>query len=201
MNRFRARAGWGIAGGVLFLAALLAVLLFAMGLWRWFVRATAPALVDLPGGGWTAGAVLGLLSVAGWAGGAWFSSPDRNRDRDRKPDRNPDQNPDRNRGRVGPARVGLAIGGAVCWTVAFGALMYVLGALPGRNCRSGATMCAYIPGTGSAFLAYAATAALLGWLWYRRRGTVTAARRAEERARMRRLRKKGKGRSRAARSS
>ncbi|QJT03371.1 hypothetical protein G9272_26390 [Streptomyces asoensis] len=193
MNRSRARAGWGVAAGVLILAALLAVLLFAMGLWRWFVRATAPALVDLPGGGWTAGAVLGLLSVAGWVGGAWFSSPERNR--------NPDRNPDRNRGRVGPARVGLAIGGAACWTVAFGALMYVLGALPGRNCRSGATMCAYIPGTGSAFLAYAATAALLGGLWYRRRGTVTAARRAEERARMRRLRKKGKGRSRAARSS
>ncbi|WP_327184520.1 hypothetical protein [Streptomyces sp. NBC_01334] len=180
---FRSRAGWGIAGGVLFLAALLAVLLFAMGLWRWFVRLTAPALVDLPGGGWTAGAVLGLLSVAGWAGGAWFSSPDRNPDR----------------GRTGPARVGLAIGGAVCWAVAFGAPMYVLGALPGRNCRSGATMCAYIPGTGSAFLSYAATAALLGRLWYRRRGTVTAARREEERARMRRLRKKGKGRSRAAR--
>ncbi|WP_405767191.1 hypothetical protein OHU34_17940 [Streptomyces sp. NBC_00080] len=184
-GRFRSRAGWGIAGGVLFLAALLAVLLSAMGLWKWFVRRTAPALVDLPGGGWTAGAVLGLLSVAGCAGGTWFSSSERNRDS----------------GRTGPARVGLAIGGAVCWTVALGAPMYVLGALPGRNCRSGATMCAYIPGTGSAFLSYAATAALLGGLWYRRRGTVTAARRAEERARMRRLRKKGKGRSRAARSS
>lgn len=184
-GRFRSRAGWGIAGGVLFLAALLTVLLSAMGLWKWFVRRTAPALVDLPGGGWTAGAVLGLLSVVSWAGGTWFSSPERNRDR----------------GRTRPARAGLAIGGAVCWTVAFGALMYVLGALPGRNCRSGATMCAYIPGTGSAFLSYAATAALLGGLWYRRRGTVTAARRAEERARMRRLRKKGKGRSRAARSS
>ncbi|MFE6827917.1 hypothetical protein [Streptomyces sp. NPDC057690] len=189
---FRSRAGWGIAGGVLFLAALLAVLLFAMGLWRWFVRLTAPALVDLPGGGWTAGAVLGLLSVAGWAGGTWFSSPERNRDRNR--------NRDRDRGRTGPARAGLVIGGVVCWTVAFGALMYVLGALPGRNCRSGSAMCAYIPGTGSAFLSYAATAALLGGLWYRRRATATAARRAEERARMRRLRKKGKGRSRAARS-
>jgi hypothetical protein len=188
-GRFRSRAGWGVAAGVLFLAGLLAVLLFAMGLWRWFVRLTAPALVDLPGGGWTAGAVLGLLSVAGWVGGTWFSSPERNRNRDR------------DRGRTGPARLGLATGGAVCWTVAFGALMYVIGALPGRNCRSGATMCAYIPGTGSAFLSYAATAALLGGLWYRRRGTVTAARRAEERARLRRLRKKGKGKSRAARSS
>jgi len=184
-GRFRSRAGWGIAGGVLLLAALLAVLLSAMGLWKWFVRRTAPALVDLPGGGWPAGAVLGLLSVAGWAGGTWFTSAERNRDR--VPTR--------------PARVGLAIGGAVCWTVAFGAPMYVLGALPGRNCRSGSAMCAYIPGTGGAFLSYAATAALLGAVWYRRRGTVTAARRAEERARMRRLRKKGKGRSRAARSS
>lgn len=185
MNRFRGRAGWGVVGGVLFLAALLGVLLFAMGVWRWFVRVTAPALVDLPGGGWTAGAVLGLLSVAGWVGGTWFSSPERNPDR----------------GLSGPARIGLATGGAVSWTVAFGALMYVLGALPGRNCRSGDTRCAYIPGTGSAFLSYAVTAAVLGLLLYRRRGTVTAARRAEERARMRRLRKKGKGRSRAARSS
>ncbi|MFE7928307.1 hypothetical protein ACFU6S_06135 [Streptomyces sp. NPDC057456] len=185
--RFRSRAGWGVVGGVLFLAALLAVLLFAMGLWRWFVRVTAPALVDLPGGGWTAGALLGLLSVAGWAGGAWFSSPERGPERDR------------DRGRTGPARAGLAVGGAVCWTVAFGALMYVFGALPGRNCRSDGAMCAYIPGTGSVFLAYAATAVLLGGLWYRRRGTVTEARRAQERARMRRLRKKGGGRSRAAR--
>ncbi|MFJ9024470.1 hypothetical protein ACIRPU_31535 [Streptomyces sp. NPDC102259] len=187
MNRFRSRAGWGVVGGVLFLAALLAVLLFAMGLWRWFVRLTAPALVDLPGGGWTAGALLGLLSVAGWAGGAWFSSPERGRDRGR------------DRHRTGPVRVGLAVGGAVCWTVAFGALMYVFGALPGRNCRSDSATCAYIPGTGSVFLAYAATAVLLGGLWYRRRGTVTEARRAQERARMRRLRKKGGGRSRAAR--
>ncbi|WP_327317147.1 hypothetical protein [Streptomyces sp. NBC_01235] len=187
--RFRARDGWGVAGGVLFLAVLLGVLLAAMGLWKWFVRMTAPALVDLPGGGWTVGVVLGLLSVAGWAGGAWFSAPERNRARTGP-------------ARTGPARTGRAIAGAIagalCWTVAFGAPMYVLGALPGRNCRSGATMCAYIPGTGSALLAYAVTASLLGWLWYRRRGAVTAARRAERQARLKRLRKKGKGKSRAA---
>ncbi|MDQ0582728.1 hypothetical protein [Streptomyces rishiriensis] len=201
MSRFRARDGWGVAGGVLLLAAVLAVLLSAMGLWRWFVRVTAPALVALPGGGWTAGALLGLLSVAGWIGGAWCSAPERNGPRQRNQGQGPDQH--RDRGSTGPARVGLAIGGAVCWAVAFGAPMYVLGALPGRNCRSGSPMCAYIPGTGSAFLSYAATAALLGGLRYRRRVTVSAARREEERARMKRLRKKGKGRSRsrAARSS
>ncbi|MDR6980520.1 hypothetical protein J2X68_007260 [Streptomyces sp. 3330] len=211
MSRSRARTGWGVVGGVLFLVTLLAVLLSAMGLWRWFVRVTAPALVDLPGGGWTAGALLGLLSVAGWAGGAWCSSPDRDRtqgrtqgpgrDRSRSQGQARDEAQGPQRGRSGGARAGLLAGGAVCWTVAFGAPMYVLGALPGRNCRSGGAMCAYLPGTGSALLAYAATAALLGFLRYRRRGAVTAARRAEERARMRRLRKKGKGRSRAARSS
>ncbi|OQR60098.1 hypothetical protein B6E66_31025 [Streptomyces maremycinicus] len=184
MNRFRPRDGWGLAGGVLFLVAVLAVLLSALGLWRWFVRVTAPALVDLPGGGWTAGALLGLLSVAGWAGGAWCSAPERNPG-----------------GGGVPARIGLATGGAVCWTVAFGAAMYVLGALPGRNCRSGGAMCAYIPGTGSAFLSYAVTAVLLGVLRHRLHATAAAARRAEERARTRRLRKKGRGRSRAAGTS
>ncbi|MGW1778972.1 hypothetical protein ACWCQQ_07490 [Streptomyces sp. NPDC002143] len=192
-GRFRARDGWGLAGGVLLLAALLAVLLTAMGLLKWFVRVTAPVLVELPGGGWTVGALLGLLSVAGWAGGAWFSAPERNRDRggDRQ----------QGRDRSGPTRIARSVAGAVCWTVAFGALMYVLGALPGRNCRSGDAMCAYIPGTGSVLLAYAATVSLLGYLWYRRRGAVTAARRAQEQARLKRLRKKGKGKSRTARGS
>ncbi|MGW2043649.1 hypothetical protein ACWCPF_00495 [Streptomyces sp. NPDC001858] len=182
-KRFRARDGWGIAGGVLLLVALLAVLLTGMGLWKWFVRATAPVLVDVPGGGWTVGAGLGLLTVAGWIGGAWFSAPERHR------------------GRTRPARIGRSIGGAVCWTAAFGAMMYVLGALPGRNCGSGSAMCDYIPGTGSALLAYAVTAAALGWLWYRRRGAVTSERRAQEQARLKRLRKKGKGKSRTARGS
>ncbi|MGW0945101.1 hypothetical protein ACWD4O_21470 [Streptomyces sp. NPDC002623] len=182
-GRFRARDGWGLAGGVLLLAALLAVLLTAMGLLKWFVRVTAPVLVELPGGGWTVGAGLGLLSVAGWVGGAWFSAPERNR------------------GRTRPVRIGRSIGGALCWTAGFGAMMYVLGALPGRNCSSGGAMCDYIPGTGSALLAYAATAALLGYLWYRRRGAVTSAQRAQEQARLKRLRKKGKGKSRTARGS
>jgi uncharacterized integral membrane protein len=178
VTRFRARDGWGIAGGVLFLAVLLAVLLLVFGVLKRIVRATAPVLVDLPGGGWTVGGVLGLLSVAGWAGGAWFSSPERNRARTR------------------PGRAGYAVGGAVCWTAGFGALMYVLGALPGRNCRSDAAMCAYIPGTGSALLAYAVTVAVAGWLSYRRYRTVTQTRQAQERARLKRLRKKGKGKSR-----
>ncbi|MFF8969877.1 hypothetical protein [Streptomyces sp. NPDC014995] len=180
-TRFRARDGWGIAGGVLVAALLLVVLLSVLGVLKRIVRATAPLLVDLPGGGWAAGGVLGLLSLAGWAGGGWFSA----RERKRAPGT-----------RTG--RAGFAVGGGVCWTVGFGAAMYVLGALPGRNCRSGAAMCAYIPGTGGVLLAYAATVAVGGWLWYRRYRTATDTHRAQERARLKRLRKKGKGKSRSA---
>ncbi|MFF3845413.1 hypothetical protein [Streptomyces sp. NPDC002328] len=179
-TEFRARDGWGLAGGVLFAAVVVAILLFAFGVVKRVVRATAPVLIELPGGGWTVGGVLGLLSVAGWAGAAWFSFPRRRRVRSRS------------------GRVGHAVGGTVCWTVGFGALYYVLGALPGRNCRSGADMCAYIPGTGSALAAYAVTVAVVGWLSYHRYRTVTEARRAAERERLKRLRKKGKGRSRRA---
>lgn len=179
-TEFRARDGWGLAGGVLFAAVIMAVFLIALGVVKRVVRATAPVLIDLPGGGWTVGGVLGLLSVAGWAGAAWFSFPRRHRVRSRS------------------GRLWHAVGGTVGWTVGFGALYYVFGALPGRNCRSGADLCAYIPGTGSALMAYAVTVAVVGLLSYHRYRTVTQALRAEERERLKRLRKKGKGKSRRA---
>ncbi|MCX4764191.1 hypothetical protein OG562_25175 [Streptomyces sp. NBC_01275] len=159
--------GLGLAGAVLFGAAALAVVLFALGLLKRLVRATAPGLTDLlPGGGWTVGVALGLLSVAGCVGGL---------------------------------RLRPAAGAAACWTVGYGAFLYVLGALPARNCRTGDAMCAYLPGTGSALLAYAITATVAGGLWYARSVRLAQTQRARERARLKRLRKKGKGKSRAAR--
>jgi hypothetical protein len=55
-------------------------------------------------------------------------------------------------------RLGLMV---VCCVAAFGPFLYLLSGLPGRNCRS--STCAYVPGTGTAFLAYALTTGALGW--------------------------------------
>jgi hypothetical protein len=77
--------------------------------------------------------------------------------------------------------------------------MLLFAGLGGRNCRSNAARCTYIPGTGSALLAYVACAAVVGMLGYRWRRAVVEERRLRERERMRKLRKRGKGKSRAAR--
>jgi hypothetical protein len=150
-----------------------------MGLWKRFARETVPTLVDLPGGSWTMGGALGLISVFGVIGalrcGAGTSGGTRT------------------------AGVLRAAGTAVCCAATFGPFFYLLGALPGKNCRSYDSSCTYLPGTGSALLAYVVSAGAVGWLFYR----WDSARREEfavrERERMRRLRKKGKGKSRAVR--
>ncbi|WP_405870293.1 hypothetical protein [Streptomyces sp. NBC_00005] len=178
-TRFRVRDGFGVAAFVLALLAAAAVLLLVTGLWKRFVRETAPVLMDLPGGSWTVGAVLGLVSVAGGAGVLRFSSG--------------------SRARTTSLRALQAAGSAVCWTTALGPLLYLLYALPGRNCRSYGSRCAYIPGTGSALSAYVISAALVGWALYRWSSAAGEAQAAGERARKRKLRKKGKGKSRAAR--
>jgi len=72
-------------------------------------------------------------------------------------------------------------------------------ALPGKNCRSCDSSCRYIPGAGSALLVYVISTALLGWTLYRWSDVAGEAQAARERARVRKLRKKGKGKSRAAR--
>ncbi|MFF5182975.1 hypothetical protein ACFY30_04165 [Streptomyces sp. NPDC000345] len=174
---FTARDGLRIAAAVLFGAVVLAVVVLTLGTLKRLVRAAAPALTDLPGGGWTAGAVLGLLSVAGWAGGVWCAAPERSR-----------------------GRRAYAVAGAVCRALSFGPALLVLGALPGRTCSSGSAVCAYIPGTGGVFVMYAVTVGVAVRLRYRGRRTRTKARRAERQARLRRLRKKGRGKSRAART-
>lgn len=177
----RARDGLGIAGFLVLLAVGVAVLLLVFGGARWLGREAIPELVGLPGGAWTGGIGLGVVSVLGWVGaGAAYGV-----------------------GAAGKAdearwlRGARAVGGAVGWVAAIGPVVLLFSGLPGRNCRS--STCEYVPGTGTAFLAYAVTAGLLGWLCHRRRRAVVEAGEAEWRERRRKQRKKGKGKSRAAR--
>jgi hypothetical protein len=164
------------------MGVVVAVLLQGVGLWKRFARTTVLVLLGLPGGAWSVAGVLGVVTVCGWVGSFRFS------DSSRAP------GPDTTNLR----RAAWAVGTAACWTVAFAAPMYVLSGLPSRNCRSNAA-CGYIPGTGSLFLVYAVTVAGVGFGWYRWRRAVDEKRGAEERARLKRLRKKGKGKARAAR--
>ncbi|MGI5427793.1 hypothetical protein [Streptomyces sp. CA-179760] len=155
----------------------MAVLLLVMGLWKRFARETVPTLWELPGGSWAVGGMLGLITVLGAIGALRCAAGAS--------------------GRTILARGLHAAGTAACCAAAFGPLFYLLSGLPGKNCRSEA--CAYIPGTGSAFLAYVISAGLVGWLVLRWISAGAEEEAAWERERMRRLRKKGKGKSRAGR--
>jgi hypothetical protein len=166
------RDGLGIAGGVAFLAAVLAVILLVMGLSKRLARETLPQLVDIPGGAWVVGGALGVLTVVGAATGLTSASPSAERTGNRF----------RRAGRLGLT--------AVCWVAAFGPFLYLLSGLPSRNCRS--LSCAYVPGTGTAFLAYVLTAGALGWWAYRWNRGRAEQWRAVERERLRLLRKKGR---------
>ncbi len=159
-----------------------AVLVFAIGATRWFSRHVAPVVYDMPGGSWAVGAVLGLLSLVGWAGvlaGRFdgFGGADR---------------------MSGAFRVVRVVARVVCGLGAVAPIVFLGSGLRGRNCRSYEPGCAYISGTGSALLAYVAVAGGLGWLYYRRRRAVVEERHARERERLRKLRKKGRGKSRRA---
>ncbi|WDV53691.1 hypothetical protein PV963_26690 [Streptomyces coeruleorubidus] len=171
------RGGLGMVGVILGLVVGAGVILLVMGLGKRFAREAVPVLVDLPGGAWTFGGGLGVVTVLGVAG--WLRCASGLSDRTRL------------------ARGLHAVGTAVCCAAAFGPFFLLLSGLPGRNCRS--ESCAYIPGTGSAFLAYALSAGLVGWSVHRWTGARAAEQAARERERIRRLRKKGKGKSRAAR--
>ncbi|MET9993036.1 hypothetical protein ABZ061_26130 [Streptomyces mutabilis] len=159
-----------------------AVLVFAIGGTRWFSRHIAPVVYDMPGGSWAVGAVLGLLSLVGWAGvlsgrfdgfgGAGRTS--------------------------GAWRVARIVARVVCGLAAVAPVVFLGSGLRGKHCRSYEPGCAYVSGTGPALFASVAVVGGLGWLYYRRRRAVVEERRARERARLRKLRKKGKGRSRRA---
>ncbi|WOT35052.1 hypothetical protein [Streptomyces coeruleorubidus] len=171
------RGGLGVVGVILGLVLGAGVILLVMGLGKRFAREAVPALVDLPGGAWMVGGGLGVVTVLGVAG--WLRCASGLSDRTRL------------------ARGLHAVGTAVCCAAAFGPFFLLLSGLPGRNCRS--ESCAYIPGTGSAFLAYVLSAGLVGWSVHRWTGARATERAAVERERVRRLRKKGKGKSRGAR--
>lgn len=150
-----------------------------MGLSKRLARETLPQLVDFPGGTWVVGGMLGVITVAG-AAGALRSAPPPVARRSTRFDR--------------ARRATLS---ALCCAAAFGPFLYLLSGLPSRNCRS--LSCAYVPGTGPAFLSYAVTGGLVGWCVYRWSRGRAEERAAFERDRARRLRKKGKGKSRGAR--
>ncbi|MFF3344717.1 hypothetical protein [Streptomyces sp. NPDC002779] len=174
----RAQIGFGLAIAIGAGAAAVALVLLVLGLWKSFARATAPTLVDLPGGSWMAGGVLGVVSVLGAFGGLWCitAAPSR----------------------TGLQRALLSLAAGVCCLAAIGPLFYFISTLPGKNCHSSGPKCAYIPGTGSALLAYAMSVALVAWIVLRTLSVLEEAHAARERTRMRNLRKRGR-KSRAAR--
>ncbi|MFJ8593214.1 hypothetical protein [Streptomyces sp. NPDC093598] len=176
-GRSGVRNGFGVAGVVVFLVATLAAILLVMGLSKRLARETIPELAEVPGGFWTVGAALGLITVFGATAGLRAASLTTATTR--------------------LTRAWHAVLTAVCCALAFGPFLYLLSGLRSKNCRS--SDCAYIPGTGTAFLTYAVSAGLVGWLLYRWNRARAEERRAQERERVRRLRKKGKGKSRAAR--
>lgn len=179
--RSRVRDGLGIAGFLVLLVAGVAVVLLVFGGGRQLARDVIPEFDGLPGGSWVAGGLLGIVSVLGWVGGGvafGFGAAGK-----------------AGEGRL--VRVVRGVGSAVCWAAALGPVLLLFSGLPSKNCRS--STCEYLPGTGTAFLAYAVTAAGLGLLCHRWRRAVVEAGEAERRERVRKLRKKGKGKSRAAR--
>ncbi|MEV5015924.1 hypothetical protein ACIGW1_30395 [Streptomyces sp. NPDC053780] len=170
------------AGLLLYLVVGGALLVLGVGGTRWFSRHIAPVLYDLPGGSWAVGGILGLLSLAGWAGAvsSRFESPGVART-----------------GRL--SRAARVVARGVCWAAALAPVVFLISGLRGRHCRSYEPGCAYISGTGPAVLTYVVVAGGLGWLYHRWRRARSEERRALERERLRKLRKKGKGKSRGAR--
>jgi hypothetical protein len=176
-RRSGVRDGLGIAVVIPCLVVGTGLVLLLTGLWKRFARDTIPTVLGLPGGSWALGAALALITVLGVIGGLRCTP-----------------------GVSGGTRVahGLRFAGtALCCSAAFGPPFYLLSGLRARNCHS--TSCAYIPGTGTAFLTYVVTAGLVGWFVHRWISARAADRLAMEQARVRRLREKGKGKSRAAR--
>lgn len=176
-GRSRVRDRFGIAGVVVFLVAALAAILLVMGQSKRLARETIPELADVPGGFCAVGAALGLVTVFGTTAGLRAASLTTATRR--------------------LTRAWHTVLTALCCALAFGPFLYLLSGLRSKNCRS--SDCAYIPGTGLAFLTYVVSAGLAGWLLYRWNRAQAEERRVLERERVRRLRKKGKGRSREAR--
>ncbi|WP_109035665.1 hypothetical protein [Streptomyces rubrogriseus] len=175
---FRVRDGVGL---VLFVAVGAAVLVGVFGGSRWAARESAPVLYGLPGGAWSVGGVLGMVTLLG-CGGALS---------ERFGSTVPGDS-----GKASGVLRGMVRG--VCYVAAVAPPLFLLSGLRGKNCRLYELGCSYVPGTGPALLVYVGCVAVLGWLTYRRRRAVPEVRRVLERERLRKLRKKGRGKSRAA---
>ncbi|MGW7208262.1 hypothetical protein [Streptomyces sp. NPDC054837] len=176
---FRVRDGFALAAAVIALGGAVLVTLWALGTWKWFVRATAPTVVNWPGGSWAFGVACGLIAVFA-SRGVWRLSA-------------------RTPGESNLRRARRVAGLTVCCAGVFGPVLYVVASLPGRHCSSYREGCEYIPGTGSALVACLGTAAVVGYAVHRVISGRAERRRDAERERLRRLRKRGKGKSRAAR--
>ncbi|MFD5648877.1 hypothetical protein [Streptomyces sp. NPDC127039] len=167
---------------VLFVVIAGGVVLFGFGGARWAAREMAPVLYGLPGGAWSVGGVMALVTLVGWGGALSerFAS--------------------RGAGESGKVSgVVRAVVRGACYAAALAPVFFLLSGVRGKNCRSYEEGCAYVPGTGPALLVYVGCVAVVGWLTYRRRRAVLEERRARERERLRKLRRKGKGKSRPAR--
>ncbi|POX36957.1 hypothetical protein C3486_30810 [Streptomyces sp. Ru73] len=156
---------------VVFVGAVLAV----VGLPRWLVRRDPGLLEGWVGGPAGFGVTCGLVAVAGAFGGWWISFADTRRTL-----------------RI-PRAVRRFVGGTG-GVVAFFATGLVVGTVRARHCSE---YCTELPGAWVSLLAFAATSVVGGGL-YRGVAASRARREAADRARLRKLRKKGKGRSRAA---
>ncbi|MFG3248087.1 hypothetical protein [Streptomyces sp. NPDC048187] len=170
-RRFRVRDGVGL---VLFVVVGAAVLVGMVAGSRWAARESAPVLYDLLGGSWGVGGVLGLVTLLGWGGAL--------------------------SGRLASGVLLRRAARGACCAAAVAPVFFLISGLQGKNCRSYEPACSYVPGTGPALLVYVGCVAVVGWLTYRRRRAVLEQRRAREQERLRRLRNKGKGKSRRAAS-
>lgn len=175
----RSRDGFAVVALVLALLALAAGILWAKGAWRTVIRESPNLIAGWPGGAWVFGIMAGALAVAGAYGGMWASAA--------------------LQGAGARRRIARRTASSACWAVPLLLTLYVLSALPGRNCSSSSPSCEEIEGAFPALLAYVITAGALGWAAYRVRSTREEQRRAVQQQRLRKLRKKGKGKSRAAR--
>ncbi|MEV8318991.1 hypothetical protein AB0Q95_33035 [Streptomyces sp. NPDC059900] len=178
-RRSGARDGLAVAALVLALLALAAGVLWAKGAWRTVIRESPDLIADWPGGAWVFGIMAGAVAVAGACGGLWAA--------------------DALRGDATPRRIARRVASGVCWALPVIVSAYIISALPGRNCSPSQSTCRQIDGAFPALLTCAVTAAALSWAAYRIRSTLEEQRRAAHQARLRKLRKKGKGKSRSAR--
>ncbi|WP_411099250.1 hypothetical protein [Streptomyces sp. x-45] len=179
-RRFRGRDGVGL---VLFVVVGAAVLVGVFGGSRWAARESAPVLYDLPGGSWAVGGILGLVTLLGWGGAVSERLESRAAN-----------------GSGQAFRLLRGVARGACYLAAVMPVFFLVSGLRGKNCRFYEPGCSYVPGTGPALLVYVGCVAVVGWLTYRRRRAVLEERRAREQERLRRLRKKGKGKSRRAAS-